>query len=124
MTTSEKLVQMVIAIALFYGVMAVILLLTQRLRSRRGERVQAAAFLGPTLALIAIGLLYPAIVTVWQSLHGSATFNEFLKRQSPEFIERVLGKRRAELFLAGKLTVRDLISGTGRELSLAELTNP
>ena len=75
MTTSEKLVQMVIAIALFYGVMAVILLLTQRLRSRRGERVQAAAFLGPTLALIAIGLLYPAIVTVWQSLHGSATFN-------------------------------------------------
>ncbi len=75
MTTSEKLVQMVIAIALFYGVMAVILLLTQRLRSRRGERIQAAAFLGPTLALIAVGLLYPAIVTVWQSLHGSATFN-------------------------------------------------
>jgi alpha-glucoside transport system permease protein len=74
-TTSEKLIQMVIAIALFYGVMAVILLLTQRLRSRRGERIQAAAFLGPTLALIAIGLLYPAIVTVWQSLHGSATFN-------------------------------------------------
>jgi alpha-glucoside transport system permease protein len=74
-TTSEKLVQMVIAIALFYGVMAVILLLTQRLRSRRGERIQAAAFLGPTLALIAVGLLYPAIVTVWQSLHGSAIFN-------------------------------------------------
>ena len=75
MTTSEKLIQMVIAVALFYGVMAVILLLTQRLRSRRGERIQAAAFLGPTLALIAIGLLYPAIVTVWQSLHGAAIFN-------------------------------------------------
>jgi alpha-glucoside transport system permease protein len=74
-TTSEKLIQMVIAVALFYGVMAVILLLTQRLRSRRGERIQAAAFLGPTLALIAVGLLYPAIVTVWQSLHGAATFN-------------------------------------------------
>jgi alpha-glucoside transport system permease protein len=74
-TTSEKFVQMVIAIALFYGVMAVTLLLTQRLRSRRGERIQAAAFLGPTLALIAIGLLYPAIMTVWQSLHGSAIFN-------------------------------------------------
>jgi alpha-glucoside transport system permease protein len=70
-----KLIQMVIAVALFYGVMAVILLLTQRLRSRRGERIQAAAFLGPTLALIAVGLLYPAIVTVWQSLHGAATFN-------------------------------------------------
>lgn len=54
-------------------------------------------------------------------VHGSTTFQDFLKRQSPEFIERVLGKRRAELFEAGKITVRDLVSGTGRELTLAEL---
>lgn len=52
---------------------------------------------------------------------AGTTFNDFLKRQSPEFIERVLGKKRAELFLKGRLTVRDLVSGTGRELSLAEL---
>ena len=75
MTTPEKFVQMAIAIVLFYGVMALILLLTQKLRSRAGERVQAAAFLGPSLILISIGLLYPAIVTVWQSLHGAATFD-------------------------------------------------
>ncbi len=75
MTTSDKLIAMVIAVVLFYGVMAVILLLTQRVRSRRGERVQAAAFLGPSLLLIGVGLLYPAVVTLWQSLHGSATFN-------------------------------------------------
>jgi alpha-glucoside transport system permease protein len=75
MNTSDKLIQMVIAIALFYCVMAGILLLTQRLRSRTGERVQAAAFLGPSVVLIGIGLLYPAGVTVWQSLHGSAVFN-------------------------------------------------
>ena len=42
MTTPEKLVQMVIAVAIFYGVVALILLATQRLRSRSGERVQAA----------------------------------------------------------------------------------
>jgi alpha-glucoside transport system permease protein len=66
---------MLIAVALFYGVVAVILLLTQRLRSRNGERVQAAAFLGPSVLLIAVGLLYPAITTVWQSLHGSAIFD-------------------------------------------------
>jgi hypothetical protein len=52
---------------------------------------------------------------------ASTTFNEFLKRQSPEFIERVLGKERAALFEAGKITVRDLVSGTGRELTLDEL---
>jgi SPP1 gp7 family putative phage head morphogenesis protein len=54
-------------------------------------------------------------------VHGSTTFNDFLKRQSPSFIERVLGKERARLFMEGKITVRDLISGTGRELTLEEL---
>lgn len=53
---------------------------------------------------------------------ASTSFDAFLKRQSPEFIERVLGKRRAELFEAGKITLRDLVSGTGRELTLDELT--
>lgn len=56
-------------------------------------------------------------------VHGSTTFNEFLKRQSPQFIENTLGKARAELFRAGKITVRDLISGAGRELTLNELRN-
>lgn len=75
MSTSEKFIHMAIAVLLFYGVMAAILLLTQRLRSRGGERIQAAAFLGPSLALIGVGLLYPAGVTVYQSLFGAATFN-------------------------------------------------
>lgn len=52
---------------------------------------------------------------------SSTTFEDFLKRQSPEFVDKVLGKRRAEMFLAGKLTLRDLISGAGRELTLDEL---
>jgi SPP1 gp7 family putative phage head morphogenesis protein len=52
---------------------------------------------------------------------ASTTFDEFLKRQSPAFINKTLGKERAALFLAGKLTLRDLISGTGRELTLDQL---
>ena len=75
MSTSDKLTQMVIAIVLFYAVMGLILLATQRLRSRSGERVQTVAFLGPSLLLIGVGLLYPAIVTAWQSLHGAAIFD-------------------------------------------------
>jgi alpha-glucoside transport system permease protein len=70
---------MVIAVALFYGVVALILLLTQKLRSRSGERVQTAAFLLPSLLLIGIGLLYPAGKTVYESLYGSAVFD-------PEFV--------------------------------------
>jgi hypothetical protein len=52
---------------------------------------------------------------------ATTTFEDFLHRQSPEFVDKVLGHRRAAMFLAGKLTLRDLISGTGRELTLEEL---
>jgi alpha-glucoside transport system permease protein len=72
MSSTEKLVQMVIAVLLFFAVMGVILLLTQRLKSRSGERIQAAAFVGPALFLIAVGLLYPAARTIYQSFFGNA----------------------------------------------------
>lgn len=52
---------------------------------------------------------------------GNTTFADFLARQPRPFIEDVLGKKRAGMFEAGKITVRDLISGTGRELTLEEL---
>ncbi|MBF4163568.1 carbohydrate ABC transporter permease [Nocardioides acrostichi] len=72
MSTPEKLLQMVIAIAIFYAVVAGILLATQFFKSKTGERIQAAAFLLPSLALIGLGLLYPAVLTAWQSLHGGS----------------------------------------------------
>lgn len=74
MTTSEKLIQMGIAVALFFGAMAVILLLTAKLRSRNGERVQAAAFVLPALLLITVGLLYPAGRTIYRSFYGASIF--------------------------------------------------
>lgn len=52
---------------------------------------------------------------------ATTTFEDFLKRQTPEFVDKVLGKRRAELFLEGKLTLTDLVSATGRELTLEEI---
>lgn len=71
MSTGEKLLQMVIAIVLFFAVVSIILLLTQRLRSRSGELVQSAAFLLPALLLIVVGLLYPAINTVYSSFRDN-----------------------------------------------------
>ena len=44
-----------------------ILLLTSKLRSRSGERIQFAAFVLPAVLLIAVGLLYPAINTIYSS---------------------------------------------------------
>ena len=49
------------------------------------------------------------------------TFNDWLKTQSPKTIEKTLGKGRAELFMQGKITMRDLITQQGRVLDLGEL---
>ena len=51
----------------------------------------------------------------------ATTFGEFLKRQSPEFIEESLGTERAALWRAGKITLRDLVSGSGRPLTLDQI---
>jgi alpha-glucoside transport system permease protein len=70
MSTGEKFVQMFIAIALFFGVVAVILLITARMRSRRGEVVQSTSFVLPALALVALGLVYPAVGTIKRSFYN------------------------------------------------------
>jgi len=72
MSTAEKLIQMVIAIVLFVAVMGIILLVTQRLRSRAGEMVQTAAFVAPALLMIAVGLMYPAVLTIIQSFKNAS----------------------------------------------------
>ena len=57
------------------------------------------------------------------SQKGSTTFTQFLKRQSPEFQDEVLGKGRADLYRAGKITLRDVVSGNGSPLPLKQLEN-
>lgn len=52
---------------------------------------------------------------------ADTTFAGFLTRQSAEFVEEVLGTRRAELWRAGKITITDLVSGSGRPLTLDQL---
>ncbi|QWC84288.1 sugar ABC transporter permease [Nocardioidaceae bacterium] len=71
MSTPEKFLQMGIAIALFIALMSAILLLSSRFKNRSGERLQAAAFLLPAVLLVAFGLLYPALKTIYQSLFDS-----------------------------------------------------
>ncbi|WP_298329908.1 sugar ABC transporter permease [Haloactinopolyspora sp.] len=74
MDTAEKLAQMALAIALFAGAMGLILLLVGRVR-RRADLVQAVAFVVPALALLAVGLIYPAVRTGYQSLFDRTTDN-------------------------------------------------
>jgi alpha-glucoside transport system permease protein len=76
-STTDKLLSMLIACALFFGVVGALLLLTQRLRSRSGERIQVAAFVAPALLMVAVGLLYPAVRTMVQSFQDR-TLTEFI----------------------------------------------
>ena len=73
MSTAEKLVQMGIAIGLFVAVMAVVLVLADRVKSRRGEVLQTTAFVLPAVVMISVGLLYPAVRTVYESFRNSAS---------------------------------------------------
>ncbi|MDO5534714.1 MAG: sugar ABC transporter permease [Propionibacteriaceae bacterium] len=68
-TTFEKLIVMVVAIALFALVMAVVLLVVDRPNLPRW--VAAGGYLGPALLLIVLGLMVPAVMTVRNSLYNN-----------------------------------------------------
>jgi alpha-glucoside transport system permease protein len=72
MSTGSKFVSMYIAIAIFLAVMLVVLFLADRVRSRRGERIQTIAFVLPASLMIALGLLYPALKTIWWSFKDAS----------------------------------------------------
>ncbi|WP_020184538.1 hypothetical protein [Methylopila sp. 73B] len=48
-------------------------------------------------------------------------FDTFLSGKSPEFTDQLLGKGRAELYRAGKITLADLVDQRGRPLTLEQL---
>ncbi|WP_432570655.1 carbohydrate ABC transporter permease [Kineococcus sp. SYSU DK005] len=69
-STPHKLALMVIAVLAFAAVMAVILFAVDRPK-RVPNWVVAAGFTGPALLLVAVGLVYPALRTLWLSLKSA-----------------------------------------------------
>lgn len=74
MDNLEKFGQMGLAIALFVALMGVILLGVGRIK-RRADLWQSLAFIVPALALLAVGLIYPAIRTMYQSFFDRTSQN-------------------------------------------------
>lgn len=72
MSATEKFIQMFIAIFAFVAVMGVVLFFADRVRSRKGEVLQTIAFVLPAAVLIAFGLLYPGIRTIYESFKNAA----------------------------------------------------
>ena len=71
MSAGEKFAQMLFAITAFVAVMGIVLFLADRVRSRRAESLQTLAFVLPATIMIAVGLLYPAVKTIYQSFKDS-----------------------------------------------------
>ncbi len=71
MSTAGKFGEMIFALALFAFVFVGILLLASLVKGKRGERWQIVAFAGPALLLLTVGLVYPALNTIWQSIHNA-----------------------------------------------------
>src|ERR687897_1535990 len=74
MTNPEKFGLMVFAIALFAAVMGVVLLVVGRARGR-SDLVASLAFVLPAFLMLAVGLLYPALRTIYQSFFDRRTVN-------------------------------------------------
>lgn len=66
-TTPEKLVQMLSALLLFAAVLGVILFLASRVRGKRSDTMIGWLYLLPVVLLLAVGLVYPGLRTVYDS---------------------------------------------------------
>lgn len=54
-------------------------------------------------------------------ISSDTTFAQWLKTKDTKFVEGLLGKGRASLYLDGKITLNDLVTKNGRSVSLDEL---
>lgn len=71
MSAGYKFTQMFLAIFIFLAVMGVVLFLADRVRSRKGEILQTIVFILPASLMVAVGLLYPALRTIYESFRDS-----------------------------------------------------
>jgi alpha-glucoside transport system permease protein len=60
------------AILIFVAVMGLVLFVAGRFGGRRGDRIVAFAYLAPTVIMLAVGLIYPGIRTIYQSFFNAA----------------------------------------------------
>lgn len=67
MESFEKIAVLLIGIAAFVAVVGIVLFLADRAPRRGRDVIQLAVFVGPALILLLVGLVYPALRTVYYS---------------------------------------------------------
>lgn len=49
------------------------------------------------------------------------TYSDWLEKQTPDRVRQILGQTNGNMFLAGTLSLEDMVTAKGRELTLKEL---
>jgi alpha-glucoside transport system permease protein len=70
-TTAEKILNMLLAIAIFVVIVGLIMLIASTLTGKRGDVGVAALFLAPVAVMLGVGLIYPGIMTIINSFYDS-----------------------------------------------------
>ena len=76
-SVAGKFFLMFFAIAFFAAVFGLVLFLASLFKGRTGEKWQGVVFVAPALVLLGVGLVYPAILTIIQSLRGRSGEDAF-----------------------------------------------
>ncbi|MEO8556235.1 MAG: sugar ABC transporter permease, partial [Actinomycetota bacterium] len=71
MDTSTKVLTMLLAILLFVAVVGVMLFIASR-TERKSAQLVAYVFLFPSIVMLSVGLLYPAVKTIYASFFDAA----------------------------------------------------
>lgn len=74
-TAGQKFTSLALGLVVFAAVFVGILLIASAFKGRTGERVQAIAFVGPTILFIALALVYPAILTIRRAFYSGKFFD-------------------------------------------------
>ncbi len=74
-TNAGKITTLLLGLVVFAAVFLGILLVASLFKGHTGEKVQAAAFVGPTLIFIAVALIYPAILTIRRAFYSGKFFD-------------------------------------------------
>jgi alpha-glucoside transport system permease protein len=75
MTLLDKLGQLLVAVVVFAAVIGLVLFLADRVRGRRAETWQGVVFVAPALLLLLVGLIYPALRTIYESAFDRTSAN-------------------------------------------------
>ena len=70
METLHKFGLMFVAIGIFVAIVALVLFIVGRIQGKRADQAVAAAFIGPAIIMVSIGLIYPGVRTFLESFRN------------------------------------------------------